>query len=348
MANSLWRKVRPGLVKVKHSLGWKEPLRRTRYVGDWERLYGRPKPKIVGLIGRPRCGSHLVLHRLQGHPNLLALKEFALSGDDLISFFVRDSYPLQSLLDNQLLPKKDSLAGIEAVILNKPQPSTITYHDFFHHDRIMMFFCFRNPVGLYRSWNYIMSTRAQKTRGRPADKEFIDRWFEATFLSSLFDFAQHYDPQRDRVINFEAFVANQETSLGMLWKALGVENLGLDQLAALDRCEVCGRPLERKEADLRHAAAALYCPKCDRIYLGPGGYNYIRPSSVPALARWKEDEQATELKERFSRLVGGPIMDYYQEEQYVGDPDHSIFSRLFDRLMNDLRDRAWPSHTPRD
>ena len=73
------------------------------------------KPKIAALItASGGIGSHFVLHKLQGHKNIITLKESAFRNQggttkgDFKNYLANpDHFPSKQLHSEQLLPKKD-------------------------------------------------------------------------------------------------------------------------------------------------------------------------------------------------------------------------------------------------
>jgi len=317
------------------SLGRERPK-----VADWPRLFGSERPKICAAVGVSMCGSHLVLHKIHSHPNFMVLNEKVPHPDRLKIFFTRGDYPIDDLRDGQLLPPKKNLKEVKWLFFNKPDIETMAYHLHFHRNETVMFYCFRNPVGLYRSWARDWKIYGRRNYGAEPDQAEVDRWFEATLMSSLVRFAAFHDARRDFVVNLEAFAANWPQSLEPICERLGVPLVGAEELMELEFCVQCGGPLKEKEIEVKdRRETALYCDRCDRLYLGPGGYNYIRRINRRGFALWKERPETKELADRFSALVGEEVMGYFLSEKYLSDPRGEAFEEVFRPLLADLSGR---------
>ena len=306
-------------------------------VRDWEARFGRPRPKVAALIGLATGGSHFVLHKLHGHPQVMALKQRALY-PELKHYFGEGSLPMQSLLERQLRPRKESLKGLAWLIVNKPQMAFISNQYLFNRDQIAAIYSLRNPMALYHSRAKDRTAFGQKVYGRELDWREIAESIAAEYRVSIASFAQVYDPQRDSAVNLESFVAQLDENLSAMWALLDLSPVATDALATLESCERCGRPLMRKVGHVGvREEELLYCAHDDLFYTGPGGYNYIREVALERLAGWKEKAHAEELSRFFEGVLGRELVQYFEDDKYLELGSANAFKAVFEDLLARFR-----------
>ncbi len=304
------------------------------------------KPKIAALItASGGIGSHFVLHKLQGHPALVTLKESSFrsqggttKGDFKHYLAVQSSFPSGQLYTEQLLPKKDLDSSVEWLIMNKPPLKMINYHRTFHPD-IPVLYIFRNPVSFYYTWIKKWKEYGDRRYGRNVTDEEVFEWFKATFMSSLYELAQNFDPKRDNIISFEHFFNDVDGELARVFKCLDVPIVSSSDLAVLDECNVCGsEKIERKSSSIREGRKedVLYCQRHGFI-LGPGEYNYIRKEDPSFLNKWKENSDAKTISKRFEDIFGQELISYFSEEAYLQDKDRSEYDLLMKNFLWGLK-----------
>ena len=170
------------------------------------------KPKIAALItASGGIGSHFVLHKLQGHEAIAALKESSFRSQggttkgDLKRYLAQpENFPSGQLYSEQLLPKKNLDSKVKWLVLNKPPLKAVNYHRTFHPE-IPVLYIFRNPVSFYYTWIRKWKEYGERRYGRTLTDEQVFSWFKSAFMSSLFELAQNFDPKRDNIISFEHF-----------------------------------------------------------------------------------------------------------------------------------------------
>lgn len=302
------------------------------------------KPKIAALItASGGIGSHFVLHKLQGHKNIITLKESAFRGQAGSSKGDLKRYLSQGMLPNldpeQLHPKKQIAAPENKwLIMNKPPLKMINYHRTFHPDMPVLYI-FRNPVSFYFTWIKKWREYGNKRYGRTVSDEQVFQWFVTTFMSSSFELAQNFDPKRDNIISFEHFFCNIDGELDRVFKCLGVPSIKSEDLAVLDECNVCGtEKIERKMTSIRSGRKeeVLHCPRHGPI-LGPGEYNYIRKEDPSFLNKWKENPDVKRVSKRFEDIFGQELISYFSEEAYLQDKDRSEYDPLMKNFMWGLK-----------
>tara|TARA_R100000234_G_scaffold117433_1_gene95896 strand:- start:170 stop:1423 length:1254 start_codon:yes stop_codon:yes gene_type:complete len=191
-------------------------------------------------------GSHFVLHKMQGHPHLMALVEdaFAIKAPEggvttaeFKQYFTSNFFPGR-LLRQQLEPRKNDVEinNVKWLIMNKPELGRIAYHRNFHYNDISLIYCFRNPISFYYSWLEGWKSYGSGKYGITPDEKMIQHWFERTIMSSLYEFAQFYDPDKDHIVNLEQFSSNIDGSLESLFNFLKVPALKNDDLATVNTC----------------------------------------------------------------------------------------------------------------
>lgn len=301
-------------------------------------------PKIAALItASGGIGSHFVLHKLQGHKNLVTLTEGAFRSQggstkgDLKRYLSQGTMP--SFLDEQLFPtKKINSQESKWIILNKPPLKMINYHRAWHPE-IPVIYIFRNPVSFYYTWIKKWKEYGDRRYGRNlTDKQVFD-WFKATFMSSLFELAQNFDPKRDRIVSFEHFFNDIDPELKGICESLEVPVVKNKDLQVLNYCKVCRSDKistvkvtvrgERKED-------VLYCHRHGAL-LGPGEYNYIRKEDPSFLNKWKNKEDVTEMSQKFKKLFGDQLISYYEEEKYLVDTNREEFDVLTKEFLDGLK-----------
>ena len=301
-------------------------------------------PKIVGLVTPGgKGGSHYILHKLQGHPNLAALEEKVFEQGSEFKNYFRNSWNKvkNELGRQQLLPKKKMDDNIKCIIMNKPLLSRLVYHRNFHYNDISLIQCLRNPIAYYYSWNSGWKNYGKNNYGVEPDENMTFHWFERNLLSSLYEFAQFYDPDKDCVVSVEQFACHTNYALKNLFNHLNVDVLTNNQLIELHKCVKCNNEdLIIKECEI-HAdnririEDALYCNSCNSVQLGPGHYNYIR-KEASNFASWKQKENAEQVYERLASRLGIQFMDYFVDELYLYDKDGSDYKSRLENLIDRL------------
>ena len=299
-------------------------------------------PKVAALItASGGIGSHYVLHKLQGHPGIATLKESAFrsqggtSKGDLKRFLSEKVLP--DLYPEQLHPKKNILES-DWIVLNKPPLKMINYHRTFHPD-LPVLYIFRNPVSFYFTWIKKWKEYGDRRYGRNISDEQTYDWFKATFMSSLFELAQNFNPERDALISFEHFFNNIDGELLRIYNRLGVSNVKNSDLEVMKRCNVCnsdnvdiiefnvrGERLEKVIMCHRHGPS-----------LGPGEYNYIRKEDSSFLNKWKNNSSVDEACRKFESVFGKDLINYYLKEKYLVDLDRVEFDKLIYKFLEGLK-----------
>ena len=306
-------------------------------VNEWKKLFGHSKPKIAALFGLATGGTHFVLHKMQGHPQILALKQRALY-PELKYYFGEGSYPIQQLLDKQLRPKKDVLDQLGWIVVNKPQMAFISNHFLFNRAQISNLYCFRNPIALFHSRAQDRREIAKRVHNRSVAWEEIAQSIVTEYRVSMAAFAQVYSSEVDLILNLESFAAQVDDHLSAIWALLGVDVLADKQLKLLKNCEICGRPLETREGQVgRRVEDLLYCAYDDLFYTGPGGYNYIRKFNINSLASWKEKNFAEELKNYFAKELGADLINFFANEDYLNVDSRQTFKTIYEATLNEFQ-----------
>jgi hypothetical protein len=302
------------------------------------------KPKIAALItASGGIGSHLVLHKLQGHKNLVTLTEGAFRSQggstkgDLKRYLSQGEMP--SFRDEQLFPiKKINSQESKWIILNKPPLKMINYHRTFHPD-IPILYIFRNPVSFYYTWIKKWKEYGERRYGKTVSDDRVFEWFKNTFMSSLFELAQTFRSGTDHIISFEHFFNDIDFELERIFKCLDVPVVKNEDLKVLDKCNVCGtEKVIRKEVHVRgERFEEVLCCHRHGPCLGPGEYNYIRKEDSSFLNKWKVKPDQAEVCKKFSSLFGDGLIKYYLEEGYLEDKDRKIFDKLIQEFLEGLR-----------
>ncbi len=305
------------------------------------------KPKIAALItASGGIGSHFVLHKLQGHKNIVTLNESAFrsqggsSKGDLKRYLSQGGLP--NLHPEQLHPRKTIAdPSTEWLIMNKPPLKMINYHRTFHPD-IPVLYIFRNPVSFYFTWIKKWREYGNRRYGHrhpEISDDQVFNWFKTTFMSSLFELAQNFDKKRDRIVSFEHFFSNIDEELKGIFDCLGVENVKSENLETMSVCNVCGsEKVERKVVSVRagRQEEVLVCPRHGPV-LGPGEYNYIRKEEASFLNKWKKNENIEEASKKFIPLFGEDIIDYFHNEEYLLDKDRSKYDTIIGKFLEGLK-----------
>ncbi len=299
--------------------------------------------KIAALItASGGIGSHLVLHKLQGHPDLCALYEgsFRSQGgttkSDLKRFLSQNIFP-HAVGNEQLKPKKNAIEAA-CLVLNKPPLKMINYHRNFHPE-LPILYMFRNPVSFYFTWIKKWKENGAKRYNRTISDEKVFEWFKVTFMSSLFELAQCYDPKRDVIVSFEHFFNDIDSELERIFKCLNVSVMKDEDLEVFNKCRTCGTDkVVRKEMRVRgeRVEEVLYCHRHGPS-LGPGEYNYIRKEDPSFLNKWKDNPLCEEASEKFSKLFGEDLIEYYLKEEYLEDLSRLKFDSLIHEFLGKLK-----------
>lgn len=306
-----------------------------RPVRDWPTVYGTALPKVCAFFAMSSGGSHFVLHKLHGHPNILALKEGQLH-TRLKSYFRNGDYPIDEIVQQQLLPSKQDLAQVKWLVLNKPQPAFVAQEFLFNRDNIRSIYCFRNPAALYYSKHWAGEEARQSGPGKQLTQEDVAAWLRDMLFVSLAGFAQIYDPSKDLIVSLECFTAEPNTALAALFTGLNLPVVTEKDLAQLEFCVVCGSKLEsqkKKTGKRARLENVLVCPQCGKVHTGPGGYNYIRQVEPKSLSNWKKKDYADELYEVFETSFGAELMSFYRDEMYLQENGHEEFAKRFHKLL---------------
>lgn len=300
-------------------------------------------PKIAALItASGGIGSHLILHKLHGHENLVALKESAFASQggttkgDLKRHLSQGVFLSSQINNEQLLPKKN-VNNTEWLILNKPPLKRMVYHQNFHPETPLLYI-FRNPVSFYYTWVKKWGEYGDKRYNRRVEDSTVFNWFKTTFLTSLFELSQVYNPDRDCIISFEHFMFNIDNELSRCFKTLGVTEKSNKDLETLKKCPHCSTDLGVKKLSIRSGRVedVLFCPNHGKI-LGPGEYNYIRKENPSFLNKWKKKTDSKVMSKEFSKLFGEEFIKYYSEEEYLQDLDRNRFDSLIKKLLDGLK-----------
>lgn len=306
-------------------------------VSEWQAKFGLPRPKVAALFGLATGGSHFVLHKMHGHPQILALKQRALY-PELKHYFGEGNYPIDKLLVQQLRPRKESPASVKWIVVNKPQMAFISNQFLFNRERIANFYCFRNPMALFHSRASDRTGFGRKIYGHEPSWEEIAASIVDEYRVSLAAFAQVYSPEKDFVLNLESFAAQLDEHLSAIWDFLGVDHVDDGSLAVLESCELCGRKLIAKEGEVgSRIEDVLYCAYDDLFYTGPGGYNYIRKFNIENVASWKKKAHAEGLLDYFSKELGTELVHFFEGEEYLSSGSLQAFRNIFEATLGGFR-----------
>jgi hypothetical protein len=309
----------------------KAPKQTPPQVGSWLARFNAPKPRLLALLGSGASGSHFVLHKLHGHPSILALEEHILY-PELKSYFNSQTYSIEELAAHQLLPAKKHLREIRYIALNKPTITSVTYHFPFERSNLLLLYLVRNPIAFYLSWERGWDEMAQRDyKMTEASRAEILAWLDRQFLFELSNFAIWAEAKLDLPINLESFVAQTQENLSFLFSYLSLDAISLENLASLTHCPACGTPLEVKPAN---GEPTLHCPSCNKFFLAAGGYNYIRVPKKADLANWKQHPRSTELFAHFSGLLGREFLAFFENESYLNPDGHLLFQQLYTDLAH--------------
>lgn len=310
---------------------------KTTTVLEWEKLYRREKPKIAALLSMAKAGSHFVLHKLQGHPAVIALEERALS-QELKNYFNFRNTKIEDLVRQQLLPRKTSLDNVQWIVLNKPRINDVVYHFPFQRQNIRLIHLMRNPVTLFLGWKGGWNDLARRDyEGRTLSNATILDWLGRMLITEMTAVNYWQSPDLDTAINLESFACNTNENLRTLYEILDIEPIGEEQLAVLTHCDRCGTELVKRVVESKNGSQeVLVCPKCQRNYLAAGGYNYIRKILPGDLASWKNNPDSDEILSHFENLLGKEFMEYWVGEHYVKPSGIVIFRERYADLVGRL------------
>ena len=204
------------------------------------------------------AGSHLIMHKLHEHPEVMALTEYAFRNQEALIGIVYDpptmmttsKADLKSIMrgkmfakelpiqieNEQLSPPKRLKGGdVRLLVLNKPRLKNIINHRYLGSASIpplAITYIFKNPVSFY--YKKLARTR-QDYEGMPGQtipdeeiQERVMRWLRATLYASLYEFAQIYDPNIDYVVSFEHLVGDVEREMANIFSALRVSSASYD------------------------------------------------------------------------------------------------------------------------
>lgn len=313
------------------------PSKQAERIAEWEARTGLTRPRIGALFGLATGGSHFVLHKLQGHPQVIALKQRALF-PELKHYFGEGSLYVADILERQLRPVKAGLEGLKWIFVNKPQVAFISNQYLFNRENICNIYCFRNPMALYHSRAKDRMHFGQQVYKRKPNWREIAESLLVEYRVSLASFAQAYDPEHDLTLNLESFAARPQDHLDALWKRLAVARMAEADLAVLESCEICGRKLSVKEGQVgRRYEELLYCEHDDLFYSGAGGYNYIRRFKLEGLRSWKDKDHAKELTDFFAEHLGQDLIQFFVDEAYLADGARKQFDELFTSTLAGFR-----------
>ena len=299
-------------------------------------------PKIAALItASGGIGSHFVLHKMQGHPDICTLKESAFRSmggttkRHLKKYLSDKSWP-PHMSQEQLFPKKH-MRSSQWMVLNKPPLKMINYHRVFHPD-IPILYIFRNPVSFYYTWINKWKEYGERRYNRIVSDSEVFEWFKTTFMSSLFELAQTFNSETDHIISFEHFFNDTDGELGKIFDKLEVSPVKNKDLIQVDRCHQCGRHLYEKEILVRgeRTEEVLHCTEHGK-FLGPGEYNYIRKENSSFLNKWKYKDDVVEISKKFSNIFGLDLVSYYADEEYLTDKDRSKLDQLIGNFLAGLK-----------
>ena len=309
-------------------------------------------PKIGALItASGGIGSHFVLHKMHGHPNIMVLDEESFTIDSKLANKGTTKGDLKNCLasknfhgvagnlqNEQLFPKKPFDENIEWVILNKPPLKRINYQRAFN-PYIPVNYIFRNPVSFYYTWIKKWKEYGDKRYGRNISNDAVFEWFKNTFMTSLFELSQNFDEERDNVVSFEHFFNDVDSEVERIFTTLGVPVIKSKDLAVLDYCKHCGRKdVQIKKVPIRgeRVEDVLFCPDHGPI-LGPGEHNYIRKEDGSFINKWKSNSDCQQVCDQFAELFGDDLIEYYYDEKYLVDKDRTLYDNLIRDFMNGLR-----------
>ena len=309
-------------------------------------------PKLGALItASGGIGSHFVLHKMHGHPNIMVLNESSFTTDttlvsngttkgDLKNCLASSNFfsIADSLEEEQLFPKKKLDKDIDWIILNKPPLKRINYQRAFN-PYIPVNYIFRNPVSFYYTWLNKWRDYGNKRYGRNISNDAVFEWFKNTFMTSLFELSQNFDEQRDNIVSFEHFFNDVDLEIERIFTTLGVPVLKSENLAVLDYCRHCGtKDIEIKKVPIRgdRVEDVLHCPDHGPI-LGPGEHNYIRKESGSFINKWKSRPDCEQVCDQFAELFGDDLIEYYHDEKYLVDKDRVIYDNLIREFMGKLK-----------
>ncbi len=307
-------------------------------------------------------GSHLVLHKMHGHHKIMAQQEISFRNTEFSSGLFHNpswegttSAGLKQLLrgyrmkpesrvpeyisNEQLSPPKH-LAGVDWVILNKPRMKQINSHRNYNPN-VPILYLFKNPVSFFYSWikkwENVHDEDVFYDVSKLSDEKVI-HWIKNTFLTSLVELAQTYNPDIDYIVSFDHMVGDVDSELGRIFDRLGVERIKDKDLIKMTHCTLCNQKLYREEIPIKRERTeeVLHCPGHGKI-LGPGEYNYIRKEDPSMLEKWKKNDNIEEVCDRFSNFFGKDLIEYYLNSEYATDTDRKVFDKLFQEFLGRLK-----------
>jgi hypothetical protein len=311
-------------------------------------------PKLASLVNASGGnGSHFILYKLAGHPNVATLKELSFKSQggttkrDLKSWHSGDKSSLRILQTEQLEPQKALIGSdIEWIFVNKPTIKNCIYHRAYT-ENYPMFYILRNPVAFYYTWKRKWQEYTSD-RGLPdMSDDQVFKWVSSTLMSSLYEYAQYYDREQDYIISFEHFISNTNTELKGVFSKLGLSVVNNEDLITISHCPKCGSSdLMTKKIDIRQGREkeeVLVCPTHGAV-LGPGEFNYIRKESQEFLSKWKDKKDCQDVYAKFLSISPGDakkswreLMEYYYAERYLQDSHRVDFKTLIHRFLLDLK-----------
>ena len=223
----------------------KKNIKAIRHILDIEKKRTQSKtPEILALVAPGGGGgSHLILHKMQLHPEMVVVNENYFVQDPvgpsaLKEYFSMGLFPIATE-ELQLVPRKQLFethideSGEEqqafkdgviprVLVLNKPPIKRMVYYRNLHYNSIKLMYLFRNPVAYYYSWKKKWENKSMDTFGIKPSAEMILYWYERMLMSSLYEYAQFYDAAQDSFISFDQFVSHPEKALRGIFRTADV------------------------------------------------------------------------------------------------------------------------------
>ena len=343
----------------------RKKMEAVRHILDIEKKRSLSKtPDLLALVtAGGGSGSHLILHKMQLHPELVVVNENFFAKEPtgtqhLKNYFAYGYFPLTAEKD-QLVPRKELFEktvsedgttstkfkdGVipKTLVLNKPPIKRMAYYRNLHYNDIKMLYLFRNPIAYYYTWKKRWENKSMREYGVRPSPEMILYWYERMLLSSLYEFAQFYDPAQDSFVSFDRFVSYPDVTLRGIFKESRIAPINKRQLLKITTCPDCGTKLKlmkdyRIEADSGvRIEEVYYCEKESKALIGPGHYNYRRKEDSTFLNNWKNKESAEQVRKVLQRKIGEPLIEYYEEELYLVDKSGKLFAKRFKDLLERL------------
>lgn len=315
-------------------------------------------------------GSHFVLHKLQGHPGIVTFEEKAFTdaiGKTLLkNFILKNQLDYRYALDQQLYPRKtiDEVFGqqkkfeemydehgnskektedIALFFLNKPPLKRMRYLRV-SNPYVRLFFMFRNPVSFYFTWLkkwgvYDQDNRTALTNKIPDSRVFD--WFKNQYMSYLYEMSQCIVPGLDDLVSFEHFFDDTQNGLMHIYKHFPfLEDIKLEDLKTLTNCPKCNLQLTVGKKTIkdgfRNDEDVLVCPEHGPI-IGEGLYNYARKEDSSFLTKWKTNPDVYRVMDRFQKIFGRDLIEYYWMEEYKKDKDMLKIYKLIADIIGRLK-----------